>query len=242
MSRNGIIFNSKKEEKKQYLHNGYYTIQDGTKKIYAVHRLVAMTYIDNPNNYNVVNHIDENKENNNANNLEWVTQKENCNKHSKEISHPRNVIQKDLQGNILNTYESITEAGIAIGLTRHAVNKACLGINNTAGGYKWEYEDDGHNHKNDVDLANARPIDDYPNYYVFSNGEIFNNQRKSFMKPCTNAHGSRYITLSSPDGKHNKYVHNLVATYFVPNPNNCKNVRHINKDKNNNNINNLEWF
>lgn len=136
----------------------------------------------------------------------------------------------------------MTEAGFSIGLSRHAVNKVCLGINQTAGGYKWVYENPENNHYHEVDLTNAHKINDYENYYIFSNGKIYNKQRKSFMKDCINAHGSHYITLSSANGKQNKYVHNLVATYFIDNLNNYKNVRHIDNDKNNNNVANLEWY
>ena len=44
---------------------------------FAIHRLVAITFIDNPDNKPMVNHIDGNKLNNNACNLEWVTCSEN---------------------------------------------------------------------------------------------------------------------------------------------------------------------
>jgi hypothetical protein len=212
-------------------------------KTYAVHRLVAMTYIKNPNNHPVINHIDENRLNNKVENLEWVTQKENCNAHNKKISHERKVIQKDLEGNVIKIHNSVTEAGTSIGLTRHSVNKVCLGINKTAGGFKWEYENEDHKHETNVDLTNAKKIKDFENYYVFSDGRIFNDQRKSFMKPCINAHGSNYITLSkSANEKSNKYVHNLVATYFIANPKNYTRVRHKSENKSDNNINNLEWF
>ena len=46
---------------------------EGIKKSFRVHRLVAEAFIDNPNNYNYINHKDENKLNNKANNLEWCT-------------------------------------------------------------------------------------------------------------------------------------------------------------------------
>jgi hypothetical protein len=43
-----------------------------------LHRLIAEAFIENPNNYPFVNHIDGNKKNNNLNNLEWCTQSQNC--------------------------------------------------------------------------------------------------------------------------------------------------------------------
>ena len=53
-------------------------INDEGKRIkHPVHRLVAITYIPNPDNLPLVNHKDENKQNNNINNLEWVTVQQN---------------------------------------------------------------------------------------------------------------------------------------------------------------------
>jgi len=61
-----------------YLNRGgYYEVKlykNGTEKHFSVHRLVALTYIQNPFNYPCVNHIDCNKQNNNLNNLEWCSQ------------------------------------------------------------------------------------------------------------------------------------------------------------------------
>ena len=57
--------------------NGYYEVKlckNGTPKTFKVHRLVALTYIPNLNNYPCVNHKDHNRQNNNLNNLEWCTQ------------------------------------------------------------------------------------------------------------------------------------------------------------------------
>lgn len=45
----------------------------------SVHRLIAETYIPNPNNFPIIHHKDENKLNNNINNLEWTTEQQNCN-------------------------------------------------------------------------------------------------------------------------------------------------------------------
>lgn len=59
---------------------GYYRVmlyKGSSRKNVAVHRLVAETFIPNPENKPQVNHIDHNTHNNNVNNLEWVTQAEN---------------------------------------------------------------------------------------------------------------------------------------------------------------------
>lgn len=53
--------------------------KSGERKTYYVHRLVAETFIPNPNGYSEVNHKDENKSNNNIDNLEWCTSKYNSN-------------------------------------------------------------------------------------------------------------------------------------------------------------------
>lgn len=56
--------------------NGYvYASISKNRKSYniRVHRLVANAFIPNPNNYNQINHIDGNKQNNKANNLEWCS-------------------------------------------------------------------------------------------------------------------------------------------------------------------------
>lgn len=60
-----------------YLKIGLY--KENKEKKYSVHRLVAMTYIPNPNNLPQINHINEIKSDNRVENLEWVTHKQNCN-------------------------------------------------------------------------------------------------------------------------------------------------------------------
>ena len=66
--------------------NGYLQVglrKHNQRKYVSIHRLVAIHFIENPENKKQVNHIDCNKQNNNINNLEWVTSQENQ-KHAKE--------------------------------------------------------------------------------------------------------------------------------------------------------------
>lgn len=66
--------------KKPFINRGYYYInlwKDGKYHTYTVHRLVALTFIPNPENKECVNHIDGNKLNNCIDNLEWCTRSEN---------------------------------------------------------------------------------------------------------------------------------------------------------------------
>lgn len=70
----GKVLNPSKDE------NGYLLVgisKDGHSKRVFVHRLVAETFIENPDDKPTVNHIDGNKENNKVDNLEWATYKEN---------------------------------------------------------------------------------------------------------------------------------------------------------------------
>lgn len=64
-----------KQDKNVYLQITLY--KNGKKKTFLVHRLVAITFIDNPNNLPMVNHKDENKENNCVDNLEWCNARYN---------------------------------------------------------------------------------------------------------------------------------------------------------------------
>lgn len=71
------------KEKKCYIsHCGYLQVLlkiDGRQKLCLVHRLVAEMFVYNPDNLNEINHKDENKLNNIADNLEWCTHWYNCN-------------------------------------------------------------------------------------------------------------------------------------------------------------------
>lgn len=101
-------------------------------------------------------------------------------------------------------------------------------------------------------------IDDYFGKYEISNfgrirklGRLFNGLGKSgikyyekpiYLQPFDNGHGYKVIGLSKgKNTKKNYYIHRLVAEYFIDNPDNKNNVNHIDYDRSNNNVSNLEW-
>ena len=83
ISDTGIVMNKKTgKELKQQEKKGYMNVnlfKNGKKINKLVHRLVAQTFIPNPNDYPQINHKDENPKNNKVNNLEWCTAKYNSN-------------------------------------------------------------------------------------------------------------------------------------------------------------------
>jgi hypothetical protein len=112
------------------IHNGYKTImmtKDGKHNREFVHRLVAATFIPNPNNYRCVNHKDENKLNNCYNNLEWCTHQYNTN-YSRNISEWNkdrgfDIIVNDIKINIKYTFRSVREAAKFLHVDRFKFTK-----------------------------------------------------------------------------------------------------------------------
>lgn len=118
------------------------------RKTYQVHRLVAQVFLENPHNYPCVNHKDENKTNNCADNLEYCTHQYNVNygtaiqrKSEKQRNDPnqsKTVYQYDKQGNLVNTFPSTRECG-RHGFDHGAVSQCCLGKAKSHKGYIWKY-------------------------------------------------------------------------------------------------------
>ena len=250
VNRNDDVWSEKnKKFLKKKDSNGYLLVSAskiGSKTASAVHRLVALTFIPNPENKPYVNHMDCNKYNNRVDNLEWVTQNENTAHHQKKISHDKKVVQYSLDGIFIKIHNSVTEAGKSVNLSRHAINKVCIGQNQTAGGFKWEYEipedkslPEDFDEAIEITYANKEKT-----YYVFPDGRIFNKSRKAFLNPVENISGYCYVTLVIKDGKKkNIYVHRIVADHFLrnDNPSLKTQVNHKNKIRSDNRMRNLEW-
>jgi hypothetical protein len=198
-----------------HLRNGYYacSIYKHTKN---VHRIIATTFIENDDPSLIVNHIDGNKLNNNINNLEWVTFKENT-KHALENNlvkkNSRKVGQYDLENKLIKEFDSITEAAKELNISDKHIGSVCRGNKKTAYGFIWKYTDETFNKIKIEDLKNPKQIEDFPNYYITEDKQIYSVKRNGFMKKKIMESGYEVIGLSN-NGKKEFYVHVLYDKYF----------------------------
>ena len=111
------------------------------RKNLLLHRIIATSFIDNHEEKPCVNHIDENKLNNDLSNLEWCTERENVihgtrtKRAAEKLS--KKVIQLDLNDNVLNEFESMRQAERETGVSVGNISSCCNGKTKSAGGYKW---------------------------------------------------------------------------------------------------------
>ena len=136
------------EIKSGYLQVNLWNHRKCTHKL--VHRIVAEAFVENPNGYAEINHIDENKKNNRQENLEWCDKKYNCNFGSRNkrmletrdacnySNSSRKIVGTDKNGNQI-FFESIADAGRHFG-RRTAINNCLKGLSKTSCGYFWSYD------------------------------------------------------------------------------------------------------
>ena len=121
-------------------------IINGKQKRMRVHRMVALAFIDNPDNKPYVNHINGNRSDNNVENLEWVTPSENT-QHAVDTGlfksgRARAVIQYNLNGEQMATFESASEAARQTGGSQSKITMCCRRQRDSANDYQWRYYDD----------------------------------------------------------------------------------------------------
>lgn len=117
-----------------------------------IHRLMALTYIPNPDSLPCVNHKDENRTNNCVGNLEWCTYQYNNtygtrlekvskkNKANKAWKHGVEALKKAVlcvETGVV--YESAMEEARQLGISHGHIGSCCNGKRKTTGGYHWKY-------------------------------------------------------------------------------------------------------
>lgn len=127
---------------KQSDNNGYKTVTINGKTTY-VHRLIALTFIPNPNNLPCINHKDENKLNNNVENLEWCTHEYNMNYNClgmrRAEDNSKHIKVTDIRTNTFTIYRNKNHCSAQLGFAVATITKY---INNKQvfKHYKFDYE------------------------------------------------------------------------------------------------------
>ena len=126
-------------------HLGYMDValsKDGRVTRHFIHRLVALVFVPNPDNKPQINHIDGNRWNARAVNLEWVTASENQ-RHRFDVLKRGTRREKAVICTDTGTeYPSIKEAANAVNRSASAVSSCCHKINQTAGGLHFKFKED----------------------------------------------------------------------------------------------------
>lgn len=139
----------------------YISLRNGERKKYTVHRLVAMTFLPNPNNLPQIDHIDGNRYNNHVSNLRWVTAMENSHNPltveakkraglaRRNTGRNKYIEQRDKKGSLIATYPSLHEAERLTGICRSNIVAAATGKRRyatdhwatvrSAGGFLWNF-------------------------------------------------------------------------------------------------------
>lgn len=204
-----------------------------TGKIVKIYASVALAYSFNlpkrPDQIEV-DHINNDPTDNRICNLRWTTKKENMNNARVGlIKRKTPVEQYDLNGNYMKTWDKIIDAAKEYGIKPTNISAVCCGITKTSGGFKWKYVVE-------PDLEGEVWKVHDKNYKVSNKGRVKNVRNIILRQELTNGYPSLRLR------KKHWLVHTMVCTLFIgPRPSPTHTVDHIDRNRLNNNAENLRW-
>lgn len=201
----------------------------------ALHKLLAETFIPNPQNLPIVDHINRNKMDYRLKNLRWVSHRDSGLNRRRWNAKGCKIQQITLDGLLVATYKSITEAAIAFGTCEDTIAKYSKTPPHIYKEFIWlrtTFQDNTGELWRIVEHP-AIP----PDVYVSDQGRI--RRGNKILQPTLNANG--YLRISFGNSvRRGYYVHRLVMLMFVG-PSKLQ-VNHKNKDRRDNRLCNLEYL
>lgn len=224
VSNTGKVFSNRKSKDKEFLElrqsitakgYKYVTLCNGIEnRNWRVGRIVATEFLPKREGADFVNYKDGDKSNNHVDNLEWSD--------IKNITATRKKLKR-----------------YAIGENHYTKKKA-------NGTYSPQIDQRiiAKSKRKIIITDDMFPILEFDGYYIKKNGEVFSTQRGGELRPLrcnASSSGYRAVRIKSNGGKIFIGVHRLLAIMFIPNPHSKPCINHIDGNKLNNSLENLEW-
>jgi hypothetical protein len=197
------------------------------------HCLVAEYFIPKIPGKPLVDHINRKRNDNRVGNLRWADKFDNAKNRNRHPDHRRFTVKVDqltLEGQVIKTWPRLKEAAFSINVKPSKMSRACRN-GKPLNGFIWKKQLEAGSDEWCKGVVNGCKIE------VSSEGKI-RNSRGQIIRGKLNAEGYRIVTINYIDYP----VHRLVCLFFKPIGNYEKMVvDHIDMNKENNNVDNLEW-
>ncbi len=237
LRRNGSPYKYRDTLRKLSITKGYYCITlDAikTRRREFVHRLVAEAFLPNPEGREQVNHKNLDRLDNRVENLEWTTRQENIDHAVAQGRYAK--ISPEVIVSIHKAYHSGHKSMVNLvaehGLTIRTVSNIITGRRHSHLTKDLPRRTEATPNTQDFSVEEYRPIPSRPSWQISSHGSIRDSNGNAVY--CYD-NGNGYVKCCLG------YIHRLVASVFLPNPDEHKSVHHIDNDKANNHASNLQW-
>lgn len=229
----------------QISDGGYEAIslcKNDERPYFYVHRLVFQNFVGEIPKDKVVDHENRIRNDNHVKNLRLLTYSENSENSTRKPHKVHEIYQYTLNNEFIKKWESAEDIEYLLGFNRGVICACAFGKTKSSNGFIWKYPE----HVRVTNLSGFKTISTndksiYSRYKINKDGVVI-NKNNFILSP--GKHGDyKFVSLKSDSGEYYSYlVHRLVAITYLHNDNPKHNiVNHLDENKSNCNINNLQW-